>query len=58
MNVADQLKPVGPGRYRIEPSLRAGSLVVFCTLPGHLQAGRWAPLRIVGGEVTTTVPPS
>ena len=66
VNLADQLDPVGPGRYKIEPLLRAGQLVVFCNLvsegpdgapSSHLERGMWAPLRIVGGEVTTTAPP-
>ena len=57
LNVIDELEPVGPGRFRIEPLLRAGTLVLFCDLVtegadgqpvSHFQQGMWTVLEITG----------
>ena len=53
--IADQLKPLAPGKYRIQPELFPGPLVVFCNLvtPGpdgkpvsHFAEGMHAELDI------------
>lgn len=64
--IADRLEPVGPGRYRIQPDLFPGPLVVFCNLvtPGpdgqpvsHFQQGMWAELEIESTTSATIPPP-
>jgi len=50
VQVADQLKPVGPGKYRIAPDLFPGPLVVLCNLVtdgiSHFQRGMSAQLDV------------
>lgn len=50
VQVADQLKPVEPGKYRIAPDLFPGSLVVLCNLVtdgvSHFQRGMAAKLQV------------
>jgi hypothetical protein len=57
VQVADQLKPFGPGKYRIAPEFFAGPLVVFCNLVtkgadgqpvSHYKQGMVAQLTIRG----------
>jgi hypothetical protein len=59
VNVVDQLEPVAPGRFRIEPLLRPGTMVVFCNLVtegpdgqpvSHFQQGMWVSLTVTGDE--------
>lgn len=50
VQVADQLKPVRPGKYRIAPDLFPGPLVVLCNLVtdgiSHFQRGMSAQLDV------------
>lgn len=50
VQVADQLEPVEPGKYRIAPDLFPGPLVVLCNLVtdgvSHFQQGMWARLGV------------
>ena len=55
VQVADQLKPFGPGKYRIAPEFFPGPLIVFCNLVtkgpdgrpiSHFQKGMVAQLTI------------
>jgi hypothetical protein len=64
--ISDRLEAVGPGRYRIKPSLLPGPLIVFCNLVtagpdgqtvSHFQRGMRAKLAINRTTSATTAPP-
>ena len=63
--LADRLEQVGPGRYRINPDLRYGPMVLFCNVVtagpdgqplSHFQQGMWAKLTMRRTRSGTSVP--